>query len=257
MVANLKILCATGVVLASETVIRLPSRLGALDFVELEQRGPVFSEVIDPGLSGASRDCVKENWPLNLYHLCEVLDEPRPTHYALAALQKFLKLQGGSLTTIVDATDNHHERAGLIDVVHSYGLKCECCGCMMHHRSDLGLFRGAACPQCHKKNALWRFEPTFWTGGLMSRGDGVSDRAKLEMAVSECDLVVVIGCGMTDRARHGLMYMADLISKPVLIFAPCDHQETSKYSIKSEYCYGDVDQNVTGWANNLQGRLSL
>ena len=102
------------------------------------------------------------------------------------------------------AVDGLHERSGFRGVTHAHGLRCRQCEQVKDHRADRGLFRRADCPGCGAEDALWRYEPTFWTGGRLSRGDGVSDLPRLREAVGAADLVVAIGEAEHDQTRVGI-----------------------------------------------------
>ncbi len=214
------IVAATGVVLAAESTLRRTLPWSDPRFIGLEERGPTFTSTVAAHVAGAERDRAREGWGMEVHHPCAVDELPRPAHAALARLQAALSSRGGLLTIVADAVDDLHERSGLDGVIHAQGLRCRQCGRVEDHRADRGLFRGADCPTCGGEEALWRYEPTFWTGGRMSRGDGVSDLSRLRAAVAAADLVIVIGEGDHDRARHGMTWAAKKVGTPVFVVSP-------------------------------------
>ena len=214
------IVVATGVVLAAESTLRRVVPPSDPRFVGLDERGPTFASTAAGHLSGAARDRAVESWGIEFHHPCVITEEPRPAHVALARLQAALARRGGSLTVVADAVDDLHERSGLLDVIHAQGLRCRECGRVEDHRVDRGLFRGADCPTCGAEEALWRYEPTFWTGGRMSRGNGISDISRLRESVALADLVIVIGEGDRDRALHGMTWAAKQVGAPVFVVSP-------------------------------------
>lgn len=238
------IVAATGVVLAAESTLRLVVPLSDPRFVGLEERGPAFTSTVAANVAGAERDRAREGWGIEVYHPCAVDEQPRPAHAALARLQAFLSLRGGSLTVVADAVDDLHERSGLDGVIHAQGLRCRRCGRVEDHRVDRGLFRGADCSTCGGEEALWRYEPTFWTGGRLSRGDGVSDVSHLRAAVAAADLVVVIGESAHDRARHGMTWAAKQVGTPVLVMSPTVNSCADEAGRTSTRWTGAVDDVV-------------
>ncbi len=239
------IVVATGVVLAAESTLRRVVPLSDPRFVGLDERGPTFASTAASHLSGAARDRAVESWGIELHHPCTVTEEPRPAHVALARLQAALALRGGSLTVVADAVDDLHERSGLPDVIYAQGLRCRECRHVEDHRVDRGLFRGAECPRCGAEGALWRYEPTFWTGGRMSRGDGISDISRLRETVAVADLVIAIGEGDRDRARHGMTWAAKQVGIPVLVISP---------SIDS--CADEAGRTSTRWIGAVDDVIS-
>lgn len=230
------IVAATGVVLAAESTLRRALPWSDPRFIGLEERGPTFTSTVAAHVVGADRDRAREGWGMEVHHPCAVNELPRPAHAALARLQAALSSRGGSLTVVADAVDDLHERSGLDGVIHAQGLLCRRCGRVEDHRVDHGLFRGADCPTCGGEEALWRYEPTFWTGGRMSRGDGVSDVSRLRAAVAAADLVVIIGDGDHDRAQVGMTWAAKQVGTPVLVISP-----------SANSCVGEAGCNSTRW----------
>ncbi len=253
---GLQIIVATGVVLAAESTLRRSFPIGDPRFVSLDLLGPRFADGEGAGVSGLARDQAKQDWSLQIFSLCQVDEKPRAAHLALARLQAALVSRGGSLTVVADAIDGLHERAGLRDVVHGFGLRCHGCGLIIDHRCDRSLYRGADCPQCVAQEALWRFEP-FWTGGRMSRGDGVSDTFRLREAVAAVDLVVTIGDGTHDRARHGMTWAAKHVGTPVLIISSAVASRRGATEPGEGRIEGAVDVVVPDWAGELAEQHGL
>lgn len=241
-----RIIVATGVVMAAEATLRFAHPRHDTRFIPLDERGPAFASSPAARLSGAARDRAREGWSLELHHPCAVDELPRPAHLALARLQAALELRGGSLTVVADAVDGLHERSGLCNVIHAQGLRCRDCGRVEDHRADHGLFRGADCPHCGAREALWRHEP-FWTGGRLSRGDGVSDVSRLREAVGAADLLLIVGDGEYDQAGRWLTFAASGMGTPILVITPTVDHRTEEIEHGATRLSGAVDAVVPAW----------
>lgn len=204
-----------------------------------------FREVATSEGFAANPDLVHEFYNLRRYGLRAV--EPNPAHFALAKLERELKVIGGLLTLVTQNVDDLHERSGSQNVLHMHGelLKSRCGDCEETFDQTDNLSVETKCMSC---GAIGAIRPDVVWFGEIPRHMG-----ETLTAIEKADLFVSIGtsgavypaAGFVAAARRAGAACIELNLEPsenACLFTD------SRYGMAGEIVPLWVDETLAGFA---------